>query len=171
MRGIPAITHQTAASSALSSEQAMLRGRMIAQNPGWDHRFYTDADCRDLIRRAFPGLLATYDAYPTAIQRTDLFRVAAVYMHGGVYLDLDMDCLVPLAPLAPHACVLAEEKTLSPQQAAISATPSACALPITCSLREQVTRSGLICWKPWSSAPRVLFCRTTTFSRAPDRGC
>ena len=115
---IPQITHQTAASSALSPEQAMLRGRMIAQNPGWDHRFYTDADCRDLIRRAFPGLLATYDAYPTAIQRTDLFRVAAVYMHGGVYLDLDMDCLVPLAPLASHACVLAEEKTLSPQQAA-----------------------------------------------------
>jgi len=115
---IPAITHQTAATSALSPEQAMLRGRMIALNPGWDHRLYTDVDCRDLIRRAFPGLLATYDAYPTAIQRTDLFRVAAVCLFGGVYLDLDMDCLAPLAPLAPYGCVLAEEKTLSTQEAA-----------------------------------------------------
>jgi glycosyltransferase involved in cell wall biosynthesis len=116
---IPAITHQTAATSVLPSEQAMLRGRMIALNPGWDHRFYTDVDCRDLIRRAFPALLATYDAYPTAIQRTDLFRVAAIYLFGGVYLDLDMDCLAPLAPLAPLArCVLAEETTLSPHEAA-----------------------------------------------------
>src|SRR5277367_5502962 len=96
---IPSVTHQTAASSVLTNEQTMLRSRMIAQNPRWDHRFYTDADCRDLIRRAFPGLLATYDAYPTAIQRTDLFRVAAVCLFGGVYLDLDMDCLAPLAPL------------------------------------------------------------------------
>jgi glycosyltransferase involved in cell wall biosynthesis len=114
---IPAITHQTAPSCALSSEQAILRGRMIEFNPGWDHRFYTDVDCRDLIRRAFPGLLATYDGYPTAIQRTDLFRVTAVYLFGGVYLDLDMDCQAPLAQLAPYGCVLAEEKTLSPLQA------------------------------------------------------
>jgi mannosyltransferase OCH1-like enzyme len=110
---IPAITHQTAATSVLSSEQSMLRGRMIALNPGWDHRFYTDVDCRDLIRRALPALLATYVAYPTAIQRTHLFRVA--YLFGGVYLDLDMDCLAPLAPLAPLArCVLPDETTLSP---------------------------------------------------------
>ena len=118
MAMIPAITHQTAASAALSPEQTMLRGRMIALNPRWDHRFYTDADCRDLIRRALPGLLATYDAYPTAIQRSDLFRVAALYLNGGVYLDLDMDCLAPLTSLVPHACMLAEEKTLSAQEAA-----------------------------------------------------
>jgi glycosyltransferase involved in cell wall biosynthesis len=115
---IPAITHQTAATSSLSPEQATLRSRMISLNPGWDHRFYTDVDCRDLIRHAFPGLLPTYDAYPTGIQRTDLFRVAAMHRFGGVYLDLDMDCVGSLTPLARHGCVLAEEKTLSPQEAA-----------------------------------------------------
>jgi mannosyltransferase OCH1-like enzyme len=114
---IPAITHQTSATAFLSPEQAMLRGRMIALNPGWDHRFYDDVDCRDVIRRVFPGLLATYDSYPAAIQRADLFRVAVINLHGGFYLDLDMECLAPLGPLALHRCVLAEEKTLDPQEA------------------------------------------------------
>ena len=118
MRLIPAITHQTAASAELSAGQADLRARLIAQNPGWEHRFHTDADCRDLIRRAFPDLLAIYDAYPLAVQRADMFRVAALYDAGGVYLDLDVECALPLAPLTCHRCVLAEEKTLSEAEAA-----------------------------------------------------
>ena len=115
---IPAITHQTAASTALSAGQAELRARLIARNPGWEHRFHTDADCRALIQRAFPDLLAIYDAYPLAVQRADMFRVAALQEVGGVYLDLDVDCLLPLAPLRAHRLVLAEEKTLSTEEAA-----------------------------------------------------
>lgn len=115
---IPAITHQTAASTVLSAEQASLRARLIDQNPGWEHRFHTDADCRDLVRRAFPALLAVYDAYPLAVQRADMFRVAALHDAGGVYLDLDMDCAAPLEPLRVHRCVLAEETTLSAEAAA-----------------------------------------------------
>jgi glycosyltransferase involved in cell wall biosynthesis len=115
---IPAITHQTAASADLSTDQAVLRARLMAQNPGWEHRFYTDADCRDLVRRAFPGLLTVYDAYPLAVQRADMFRVVALYVAGGVYLDLDVECALPLSPLTRHHCVLAEEKTLGAEEAA-----------------------------------------------------
>lgn len=111
------ITHQTAATARLTPEQARLRERLIAFNPGWEHRFYTDADCRELIRRRLPALLPVYDAYPTGIQRADMFRVAAVYLLGGVYLDLDIELLGPLDPLLRHGCVLAEEKTLSRTQA------------------------------------------------------
>ena len=90
---------------------------MIALNPGWRHRLYTDFECREVIMRRLPRLLSVYDAYPTPIQRADLFRVAAVYVFGGVYLDLDMDCSAPLASLTGSHCVLAEEKTLSAQEA------------------------------------------------------
>ena len=114
---MPAITHQTAPTSALTPDQADLRARMIALNPGWAHRFYDDAACRETIRRHLPRLLPTYEGYPTPIQRADMFRVAAVYLFGGVYLDLDMDSLAPLASLRRHRCVLAEEKTLSAEAA------------------------------------------------------
>jgi hypothetical protein len=114
---LPRITHQTAATTRLAPEQAELRGRLIAFNPEWEHRFYTDADCRDLIRRRLPTLLPVYDAYPTAIQRADMFRVVVIYLSGGVYLDLDVELLTPLDPLLDHACVLAEEKTLSVAEA------------------------------------------------------
>lgn len=113
----PRITHQTAATTRLTPEQAGLRERLVAFNPGWEHRFYTDTDCRDLIRRHLPVLLPVYDAYPTAIQRADMFRVVAVYVSGGVYLDLDVELLAPLDPLLDQTCVLAEEKTLSVAEA------------------------------------------------------
>jgi glycosyltransferase involved in cell wall biosynthesis len=116
--GVPALTHQTAADANLSAEQTRWRERLIALNPGWEHRFYTDADGRDLLRCDAPGLLEVYDSYPTAIQRTDMFRVVAVYLQGGVYADLDMNLLAPLAPLTRLRLALAEEKTLSAEEAA-----------------------------------------------------
>jgi glycosyltransferase involved in cell wall biosynthesis len=115
---IPRLTHQTAPSAALTPEQTALRGKLIALNPGWTHLFYDDAACRDLIRSALPGFLPIYDAAPLPVQRADIFRVAAVWAHGGVYLDLDMDCARGLADLRPETCVLAEEKTLSAEDAA-----------------------------------------------------
>lgn len=114
---IPAITHQTAASADLSAGQAGLRAVLVGQNPGWEHRFHTDADCRALVRRAFPDLLAIYDAYPLAVQRADMFRVVALHAVGGVYLDLDVECDRPLEPLRAQRCVLAEEITLSAEAA------------------------------------------------------
>ena len=120
---LPALTHQTAASADLSAEQSRLRERLRTLNPGWEHRFYTDVDGRDLLRCAAPGLLEVYDGYPTAIQRTDMFRIVAVYLHGGVYADLDMNLLAPLAPLARLRLALAEEKTLSAEEAALLGHP------------------------------------------------
>lgn len=110
---IPRITHQTAASVAgLSPGQLHLRRRLLALHPEWEHRFHDDAACRDLIRRTFPAHLPFYDGYATAIQRSDMFRVAVVFEAGGFYLDLDMECLAPLDPLLGEDCVVAEESTL-----------------------------------------------------------
>ena len=51
-------------------------------------------------------------------ERADLFRVAAVYVSGGFYLDLDVDVHRPFDSLRDKHLVLAEETILTPGQAA-----------------------------------------------------
>ena len=64
-------------------------------NPGLDYRFYDDAGCRDLVAREFPQYLDCYDRFLYPIQRADFFRYLVVYRYGGLYADIDMECLQP----------------------------------------------------------------------------
>jgi len=114
---IPKIIHQTAATTEPPAWCQSLRQQAVRLHPGWDHRFYDDAAGRDFLRRELPHLLPLYDNYPHNIQRVDLFRVAAGYVSGGFYLDLDIECHRPLDTLCEYRCVLAEEITLDPEQA------------------------------------------------------
>ena len=115
---IPNITHQTAANSDLPDWCRQLRQQMQTLHPTWEHRFYDDAACRELIRREMPCLLPVYDNYTSDIQRVDVFRVVAVYVHGGFYLDLDIACRQPVDPLCGFSFVLGIEKTLTPAESA-----------------------------------------------------
>lgn len=72
-------------------------------NPDWTLRFWTDEDCERFIAEELPDFLPTYLGYPRGILRADLFRVAVLYVHGGVYADLDMECLRPLDVLVRAA--------------------------------------------------------------------
>lgn len=109
---IPALTHQTWLSADLPPPLLELREALVTLHPTWQHRLYNDRDCRQLVAEAAPSLLALYDAYPLMIQRLDVWRMAAVYMHGGFYVDLDMVVKAPLDDLRSLGCVLAEDKTM-----------------------------------------------------------
>jgi mannosyltransferase OCH1-like enzyme len=113
---IPRIVHQTAAAANPPAWCEPLRNRILHLHPGWDHRYYDQAGCREVLSREFPSLLPLYDEYPFDIQRVDLFRVVVVYGSGGFYMDLDIDCHEPLDQLCESRCVLGEEKTLSPEE-------------------------------------------------------
>lgn len=114
---ISKITHQTAATNELPAWCQLWRQQIVDLHPDWDHRFYDDAACREVIRRELPCLLPLYDNYPSNIQRVDLFRVVIVYVSGGFYMDLDMECDKSLDSLCEYRCILGEEKTLPPDEA------------------------------------------------------
>lgn len=61
----------------------------------WD-----DEDCRSFVKTNFPDFLETYDAYPYPIQRADAFRYLVLFKEGGVYADLDTECLRSFEELA-----------------------------------------------------------------------
>jgi mannosyltransferase OCH1-like enzyme len=113
---IPRIIHQTAKYRDFYGVYEEFHRKLRAFHPGWDFRFYDDRDCRKLIKQYFGKLLSVYDGYAHAIQRTDLFRIAAVFQFGGFYVDLDVECFKPIDDLCRNTIVFGEEKVLTPRE-------------------------------------------------------
>src|SRR5688572_26320629 len=68
-------------------------------NPAWDYKLWTDEECEQIVRSELPEFYPTYLGYPAGIFRADIFRVVVLYLRGGVYADLDVECLRSLDEL------------------------------------------------------------------------
>lgn len=66
------------------------------QNPGYRHILWDDADNREFIAAEFPWFLACYDSFPQEIFRADMVRACFLYRFGGLYVDMDTECLRPV---------------------------------------------------------------------------
>ena len=76
------------------------------ENPAYEYRLWDDADNRAFIGEHYPWFLATYDAYPAEIYRADAVRYFFLYHFGGVYADMDTECLRPLDAMLEIADVV-----------------------------------------------------------------
>ena len=65
----------------------------------WKYVLMTDKDNREFVKKHFPDFLPYYDAFPFPIQRADAIRACWLYIHGGIYMDLDFIVKKPLDPL------------------------------------------------------------------------
>ncbi len=96
---IPRIIHQTWKTETLPDDYARHRATVRTHHPDWQHWLWTDADNRRLIAEHYPWFLPTYDGYKHNIERVDAVRYFMLLHYGGVYIDLDMECLKPIDPL------------------------------------------------------------------------
>jgi hypothetical protein len=96
---IPRIVHQTWKDDAPPPAMAALARTWREKNPGWHYKLWTDADARYLVARCAPSFLPIYDAYPEPIMRVDASRYFLMFFVGGVYADLDFECLRSLDAL------------------------------------------------------------------------
>jgi hypothetical protein len=63
--------------------------------PVW---FLDDDDCRSTIYAAKPNLVTYFDREPKGSWKADICRVAALYLTGGYYFDVDMEAVNPWIP-------------------------------------------------------------------------
>jgi mannosyltransferase OCH1-like enzyme len=64
------------------------------QNPKFEHFLYDDNDCRELIRINFSEkILESYDKLIPGAYKADLWRLCALYIYGGIYLDIKLLCI------------------------------------------------------------------------------
>jgi hypothetical protein len=96
MARIPAILHQTWKTKNVPEEWQRLARSWQTLNPSWHYHLWTDEANRAFVAEHYAQLLATYDGYPYAIQRADAVRYCLLHHYGGVYADLDIECLRPI---------------------------------------------------------------------------
>lgn len=97
---IPKIIHQTCADpkkldSSIRKNIAFLK----KNNPHWEHRLYSDGEVKEFLRshlppRDFELLKSLNPKYNVVL--ADLFRYVAMYVEGGVYLDIKSTAKLPL---------------------------------------------------------------------------
>ena len=110
MPAIPRIIHQTWKDAAVPAQLARLAQGWRRHHPQWTYRFWDDAALRALVADRHPELLALFDAYAQPICRVDLARYVIMEACGGLYADLDFECLAPNDPLlADHALLIGLE--------------------------------------------------------------
>mmetsp|Transcript_102604 Transcript_102604/g.330969 ORF Transcript_102604/g.330969 Transcript_102604/m.330969 type:complete len:480 (-) Transcript_102604:31-1470(-) len=96
-QAVPGIIHQTAPEDRRRWdprwERCQASWRAICPEPEYQYHFWNDEHLRDLVAAAFPQHLCTYDAYEEHIQRVDFARAAMLHVHGGLYVDMDVEAL------------------------------------------------------------------------------
>lgn len=93
---IPHLLHQMWRDESLPERWAALRSTWIQHHPQWEHRLWTDESLRAFIAEYHPSFLEQYDGYAAPVMRADAARYLVLQHFGGVYVDLDMECLQPL---------------------------------------------------------------------------
>lgn len=93
VRPIPKIIHQTWKNDKLPGAFQNWSKSWQECLPGWEYRLHTDEDNRNFIKEHFPEFLSTYDGYGKNIQRVDAVRYAYLAIDGGLYVDMDIECL------------------------------------------------------------------------------
>jgi hypothetical protein len=93
---IPRIIHQTWKTSDVPPAWRAHVDTWRHHHPGWEYRLWTDADNDEFVARHFPEFLRIYRAYPYSIMRADAVRYMLLLKYGGLYVDLDYECLAPL---------------------------------------------------------------------------
>jgi mannosyltransferase OCH1-like enzyme len=92
---IPNVVHQIWKTTDLKTYSTQID----ASRDRWEHtlaplnytiKLWTDEAILQLIKRKYPWLLSTYEAYPQNIQRADMARLLVVHAEGGIYADLDV---------------------------------------------------------------------------------
>lgn len=93
MKKIPKIIHQTWKTSELPVQHKLLADTWKTYLPDWEYILWTDEMNREFVAKNFPYFLEKYDSYPRHIQRVDAIRYLLLKKYGGLYVDLDFECL------------------------------------------------------------------------------
>ena len=98
---IPRVLHQTWKTKETPESCAAYRKSWTTLNPTWSVRLWDDAEGEALLATHFPNLTQALREHNVTegVKLADVTRIAILYVHGGIYADLDMEALRAFDPL------------------------------------------------------------------------
>lgn len=121
---VPKLIHQTWKTSQIPTSLQNYVQTWKEKNPDFEYMLWTDRSMRELIKKDYPWFLKYYDSYPHHIMRVDAFRLFVLHKHGGIYVDLDVECYKSPEPLLKESPILLfQEWEDSISNAVIGAAP------------------------------------------------
>ena len=79
-------------------------------HPDWDYVLWDEKAMNELVEEKFPQYRKQYEHLPFDIQRWDVIRYLILFTYGGLYADLDYQCLKPFdAILDKQMCCMGLE--------------------------------------------------------------
>lgn len=97
---IPKIIHQIY--EDLEGPPAYLKKISLSwkeKNPDWQYRFWNKNDIDVFLNKYFPEYIESYNSFQYDVQRWDVIRYLILYKIGGLYVDMDYECLENITPL------------------------------------------------------------------------
>lgn len=71
----------------------------IEKNPDWHYVLWNEKLAIALMKTVFPEYVELYKGYKYAIQRIDVLRYFLLFRYGGVYADMDLECISSLSKI------------------------------------------------------------------------
>lgn len=94
---IPRILWQTYKSSDPPAAAAACMASWRKYNHNHKFIYMGDLECEEFIEQWFePEFFEMYKALPVGVMKADVWRVAVVYIYGGIYADVDTECRAPV---------------------------------------------------------------------------
>lgn len=62
-------------------------------HPGWEYRFWTDDLLLDFVTEHYAQFLPVFISYQRPVMRADAARYLLLHHYGGVYADIDVECV------------------------------------------------------------------------------
>lgn len=105
---IPRIIHQTWRDENLPPIFKRFSQTWKEMLPDWEYKLWTDNMNEEFVQEYYPSFYEKFRAYPKAIQRADAIRYLLLNTYGGLYVDMDFECLNPnVATLLENADFIA----------------------------------------------------------------
>lgn len=110
---IPPILHQTWKTDRIPERFQPWVDSWKRHNPTWTRMFWNDRTLLEFVGEHYPDLLDTFCSYPSGIFRADAGRYLLLHHFGGVYADLDCECVASFDPImAEDRVVLCKEPAI-----------------------------------------------------------
>jgi mannosyltransferase OCH1-like enzyme len=125
---VPKIIHQTAMSDKSKWNPIWERCQQSWKDkfPDFEYRMWTDEDLENLVKTDFSWFYDTWKGYDKNIKRIDSARYCILYKHGGMYVDMDFECLENFwdqIPMDKVSIAESGQATLSKHENALMISP------------------------------------------------